>query len=145
MAISFKLICSEFLTLGRSSLINGCVFYTWLLSMPITTNIIWVCSFPIIAGCLEVCAGCPEVSSRVALRSDCGVPRGPCRLPRSLIAGCLKVSSAGRLEVPKFSILGVLLALPTKTSFSTPHYYPKYEVWALTFFCGRNILRQPNT
>ena len=23
------------------------------------------------------------------------------------------------------------LALPTKTSFTTPHYYPKYGVWAI--------------
>ena len=35
---------------------------------------------------------------------------------------------------PKFSILGVFLALPTKTSFTTPHYYPKYEVWAIEIF-----------
>ena len=26
------------------------------------------------------------------------------------------------------------LALPTETSFSTPHYYPKYEVWAIEIF-----------
>ena len=28
-------------------------------------------------------------------------------------------------------------AIPTETIFTTPHYYPKYEVWALEFFCGR--------
>ena len=38
---------------------------------------------------------------------------------------------------PKLSILGGLLALPTETSFTTPHYYPKYEVWVIEFFCGR--------
>ena len=29
------------------------------------------------------------------------------------------------------------LAPSTITSFSTPHYYPKYEVWAIEIFCGR--------
>ena len=38
---------------------------------------------------------------------------------------------------PKFSILGVFLALLTEMSFTTPHYYPKYEVWAIEIFCGR--------
>ena len=33
------------------------------------------------------------------------------------------------------------MALPTDTSFSTPHYYPKYEVWLQKFFCGRIPLR----
>ena len=32
---------------------------------------------------------------------------------------------------PNLSILGVFLALPTETSFTTPHYYPKYEVWVI--------------
>ena len=32
------------------------------------------------------------------------------------------------------SILGVFLALLTRTSFTTPHYYPKYEVWAIEIF-----------
>ena len=35
---------------------------------------------------------------------------------------------------PKISILGVFLALPTETSFTTPHYYPKCEVWAIETF-----------
>ena len=35
---------------------------------------------------------------------------------------------------PKFSILGGFLAFPTETSFTTPHYYPKYEVSAIEFF-----------
>ena len=38
-------------------------------------------------------------SQRVASRSDRGLPRRPWRLPRALIAGCLEVSCAGRLEV----------------------------------------------
>ena len=29
------------------------------------------------------------------------------------------------------------LALSTETSFTTTHYYPKYDFWALQFFCGR--------
>ena len=28
-------------------------------------------------------------------------------------------------------------AILTETIFTTPYYYPKYEVWALEFFCGR--------
>ena len=59
----------------------------------------------IIAACHEVRAGCLEVR-----------------------AGCLEVSCAS------LSILGVFLALPTETNFTTPHYYPKYEVWAIEFF-----------
>ena len=35
----------------------------------------------------------------------CGLPRGPCRLPRGLIA-----------------------------SITAPHYYPKYEAWAIEIF-----------
>ena len=33
------------------------------------------------------------------------------------------------------------LALLTEMSFTTPHYYPKYEVWAIEFFCGRIPLK----
>ena len=72
-------------------------------------------SFPIIASCLDVCAGCLEVLSWVALRSvqvalrsvqvasrsDHGSPRGPCGLLQGLIEGCLEVSCAGCLEVPR--------------------------------------------
>ena len=35
---------------------------------------------------------------------------------------------------PNLSILGVFLALLTKTSFTTPHYYLKFEVWAIEIF-----------
>ena len=83
-------------------------------------------------------------SVRVALRSQSGLPLGPC-------AGCLEVLSrdalrshvqvASRSQGTNFetNILNsrCFLALPTKTSFSTPHYYPKYEVRAIEFFCGR--------
>ena len=77
-------------------------------------------------------------SVRVASRSDR-------RLPRGLIAGCLEVSCAGRLdsrsqgtnfETKRFNFR-CFFALPTEMSFTTSHYYPKYEVWAVEFFCGR--------
>ena len=55
---------------------------------------------------------------RVASRSHRGSPRGP----------------RAQTMRPKFSIFGVFLALPIKKGFSTPHYYPKYEVWAKDFF-----------
>ena len=39
-------------------------------------------------------------SVRVTSRFDRRLPRSPWRLPQGLIAGCLEVSCAGRLEVP---------------------------------------------
>ena len=45
----------------------------------------------------------------------CGSPRGP----------------GEQTLRPKFSVLGVFLALPTESSHTTSHYYPKYEVWAI--------------
>ena len=69
-------------------------------------------------------------SMRVASRIHCGSPQGlMCGSPRGPREQTLRL---------KFSILGGFLALPTKTSFTKPHYYPKYEVWAIEiFFCGR--------
>ena len=58
-----------------------------------------------------------------------GNPNGPqglmCRSPRGPGEQTLR---------RKFSILGGFLALPTETSFTTPHYYSKYEVWAIEIF-----------
>ena len=31
------------------------------------------------------------------------------------------------------------LALPTETSFTTPHYYPQYEVWAIEFVLAGSL------
>ena len=61
---------------------------------------VWYSSFPIIAACFEVRAGCLEVRLRVASRSVRVASRSYRGLPRGLIAGCLEVSCAGRLEVP---------------------------------------------
>ena len=76
-------------------------------------------SFPIIAACLEVRAGCLEVrtgclkvSSRVASRSHVRVAS----------------RSQGTNFETKIFNFRCFLALLTKTSFTTPHYYPKYEV-----------------
>ena len=66
----------------------------------------------------------------------CGLPQGPCGLPRGLMCGSPRGPREQTLR-PKFSNSDVFLALPTETSFTTPHYYPKYEVWAIEFFCGR--------
>ena len=52
-----------------------------------------------------------------------------CGLPRGLMCGSPQGPREQTLRT-KCSILGVFLALPTKTSFATPHYYQKYEVWA---------------
>ena len=64
-------------------------------------------------------------SVRVASRSHRGLPRGP----------------REQTLRPKWSILGVFLALPTKTSFTTSQNYPKYEVWEIEILCGRIPLR----
>ena len=78
---------------------------------------VWYSSFPIIATCLQVCADCLqvragrlEVSSRVASRSQ-----------------------GTKFETKVFNFR-CFLALPTETSFTAPHYYPKYEVWAIEVF-----------
>ena len=42
--------------------------------------------------------------------------------------------SQGQTMGPKFSIFGVFLALLAKTSFTTPHFYPKYELWTIEVF-----------
>ena len=71
-----------------------------------------------IAGGLEVRAGCFEVSSRVALRSHVRVAW----------------RSQGTNFETKVLNFRCFLALPTKMSFTSPHYYSKYEVWAIEFF-----------
>ena len=77
-----------------------------------------------------------------------GLPRGPWGLPRGLIAGCLEVQSrvasrshvqvASRYQGTNFETkifnFMCFLALKTKTTFTTPHYYPKYEVLAIEIF-----------
>ena len=56
------------------------------------------------------------------------------------LAATRNVSSRQPAMIARFlslrvaSILGVFLALLTRTSFTTPHYYPKYEVWAIEIF-----------
>ena len=37
----------------------------------------------------------------------------------------------------KIFYFSCFLALRTETSCTHPKYYPKYEVWAIEFFCGR--------
>ena len=40
----------------------------------------------------------------------------------------------GQILRPKFSNFGGFQAPPTKTSYTTPHYYPKYEIQAIEIF-----------
>ena len=40
----------------------------------------------------------------------------------------------GQILRPKFSSFGGFQAPPTKTSYTTPHYYPKYEIQAIEIF-----------
>ena len=54
------------------------------------------------------------------------VPRNPrCAAPQNPWGQNLR---------PKFSSFGGFQALPTKTSNTTPHYYPKYEIQAIENF-----------
>ena len=90
-------------------------------------------------------AGRLKVPFRVASRSFCRLPRGLMSgLPRGLMSGLPRGPRKQTLR-PKFSILDVFLALPTETSFITPHHYLKNEIWALEFFCGRIPLTLFNT
>ena len=70
------------------------------------------------SGCFEVRAGCLEVSSPVASR--------------------FHVRDTSWSQGTNFETKVVNfrwdLAPPTKTSFTTPHYYPKDEVWAIEIF-----------
>ena len=76
------------------------------------------CSLPrgSIADCLEVRGDCQEVSSRVASKSHVRVASR---------------SQGTNFETKIFSYNRCFWALPTETSFTTPHYLPKYEVWAI--------------
>ena len=88
-------------------------------------------------------------SMRVALRSDRG-------LPWILMAGCLEVKSrvasrsvqvasrshvrvASRSQGTNFGtkIFNFRCFFVPSDRFTTPEIFPKYEVWAINFFCGR--------
>ena len=69
---------------------------------------VWYSSFHTIAACLEVRAGCLEVSSRVASRSHVRVTS----------------RSQGKNFETKIFNLTCFLALQTETSFTTTHYCP---------------------
>merc|ERR1712004_773057 len=72
--------------------------------------------------------------------SSRGINISYCGLPRAFIPGCLELSSQvasssqGTNFETKIFNFRWFLALPTETSFTTPHYYPKYEVWAIEIF-----------
>ena len=67
---------------------------------------------------LKVRAGCLEVSSQVASRSHVRVASR---------------SQGTNFEIKIFNSR-CFLALLTETSFTTTHYYPIYEVWAIENF-----------
>ena len=74
---------------------------------------------------LKLCTGTYSISQSVT--------KGMWRGSQVLRGQILQLKKTEIVLISRFSILGVFLALPTKT----PHYYPKYEVWAIEFFCGR--------
>ena len=63
-------------------------------------------------------AGCLQLSTRVALSSYVRVA---------------SKSQGTNFETKIFNFM-CFLALPTETIFTTPHYYPKYEVLAIEIF-----------
>ena len=78
----------------------------------------------------------PNLIFLIVMRLFPGTSRQPAMRPRGNLheaPGLICWSPRGPKE-PKFSFLGGFLALPTKTSFTTPHYYPKYEGWAKEIF-----------
>ena len=80
----------------------------------------WVCYslFPIIAACLEVLSWPALRSVRVASRSH------------------VRVASRSKEKNFETKIFNSrwFFGPPTETSFTTPHYYPKYQVRATEFF-----------
>ena len=54
-------------------------------------------------------------------------PLGPMASPLKVLLAPHNVPGTPTLR-PKFSSLGGFWAPPTKTSYTTPYYYPKYEV-----------------
>ena len=91
----------------------------------------WYSSFPIIAACPEVHAGCLEaragrleVSSRVASRSHVRVASR---------------SQGTNFETKIFNFRW-FWALPSETSVNTLYDYPKYEVWAIEIFSTAGAL-----
>ena len=60
-------------------------------------------------------------------------PRGDLRVASRSHVQVASRSQGTNFETKIFNFR-CFLALPTETSFTTPHYYPKYEVWALEIF-----------
>ena len=81
-------------------------------------------------GCLEVHEGCLEVGFRIALRSM-----------RVASRSHASRSQGTNFETKIFNFR-CFLALPTETSFTTPHYYPKYGVWAIDNFLWQDPFKE---
>ena len=85
---------------------------------------VWYSSFPIIAACLEVRAGCLDSLSRPASRS------------MWVASGC----QGTNFETKIFNFRWCFGPFDRNELYQ-PHYYPKYEVWAIEFFCARILFR----
>ena len=86
---------------------------------------------------LETPCCCPSKPLVLCLETPGAVPRNPrSAAPRN---------PWGQILRPKFSSFGDFQAPPTKTSYTTPHYYPKYEIWAIENFLVEDPFKdQPN-
>ena len=75
---------------------------------------------------LETPCCCPSKPLVLCLETPGAVPRNPrSAAPRN---------PWGQILRPKFSSFGDFQAPPTKTSYTTLHYYPKFEVQEIKFF-----------
>ena len=75
---------------------------------------------------LETPSCCASKPLRRPSKPHGAVPRNPrCAAPQN---------PWGQILRPKFSSFGGFQAPPTKTSYTTPHYYPKYEIQVIENF-----------
>ena len=59
---------------------------------------------------------------------------------QSLFPGTSRQPAHEKNFETKIFLFRCFLALPTKMSFTTPHYYPKYEVWAIEISANQLVL-----
>ena len=71
-----------------------------------------------------------EVPSRCESRSPALLVEVPCAASRGPMLRCESRSLGTKLK-PKNCKFGWFIDPPTKISYTTPHYYPKYEIWTI--------------
>ena len=79
---------------------------------------------------LKVCPTGTSIGATRISRSHGAAPRGQCAAPPGPRCDTPR-GPRGKTLRPKLSSLGGFQAPPTKTSYTTPHYFTRYEVQAL--------------